>query len=356
MAEKTNEQIMTGDAANPLDTLLTRVRELTAEGFDHSQAWGTADLERRIDNWPQAWGDDLQILIYGDFQPPNSTITVPQLGITVHPEKQTGTVIQSALCVLKANVTISEKSIPALIDAARRINVLLGTYTLVSWGNAGCGWWSYITHGTAAGASPKLEDEALMPAIESVCNLPPEVRRKIDAALYWVREPRNLMMEFHRPDLLRIFSGYWNAFECLVEAVVTLRPQPTQSKSQKQQAINSFVNARSGKLTGADIVECYQQIVNPGLVGKAAHAFKVCFPEHADLYVDECFKMKPRQERLYDIRNAINHGDIDTENTTELLRVEARLRRLWMIVWRMFGQLVAFPAPAERESGGGGAT
>lgn len=51
--------------------------------------------------------------------------------------------------------------------------------------------------------------------------------------------------------------------------------------------------------------------------------------------------------RLYDIRNAINHGDIDAENPTEILRVESRLRRLWMIVWRMFGLFVPFPAPAD---------
>lgn len=347
---------MTGDKPSPLDALLTRVRELTAEGFDHSQAWGTAHFEQRISNWPKAWGNDLQILIYGDFQPPNCTIVVPHLGISIYPEKQTGTVIQSALCVLKANVTISEKSIPALIEASRRINVLLGTFTLVNWGNAACGWWSHVTHGTATGSSPKLEYETLIPAIESVCNLPPEVRRKIDAALYWVREPRNLMMEFHRPDLLRIFSGYWNAFECLVEAVVALRPRPEQTKPQKQKAINSFIKARSGKMTSADIAECYHQIENPGFVGKAIHAFRVCFPEHADLYVDECFKMQPSQERLYNIRNAINHGEIDAENTTELLRVEARLHRLWMIVWRMFGRLIAFPAPAERETPSGTAT
>ena len=57
---------------NPLDTLLARVRELTAEGYDHSQAWGTADLERRISIWPEQWGDDLEILIYGVWRLPTA--------------------------------------------------------------------------------------------------------------------------------------------------------------------------------------------------------------------------------------------------------------------------------------------
>ena len=216
--------------------------------------------------------------------------------------------------MLKAKVTVSEKSISGLIEAARRINLFLGVHTLVGWGNAGCGWWSYETHGTGGGASPKIDDDALIPAIESACKLPPDVRHKIEAALYWIREPRNLVMESHRPDLLRVFSAYWNAFECLVDAVLLIRPRQSKSKSEKQAAIDSFVSARSGQLTSADIVECYQQIVNPGLVAKATHVFDVCVPEHAELYIKECFKIKPNKDRLYDIRNAINHGDIDAEN------------------------------------------
>ena len=109
---------------------------MTAEGYDHSQTWGTADLERRISIWPEQWGDDLEILIYGDFQPPGKIISVPQLGITVYPEKETETFIKSALCVLKAKVTVSGKSISGLIEAARRVNLFLRAHTLVGWGNA----------------------------------------------------------------------------------------------------------------------------------------------------------------------------------------------------------------------------
>jgi hypothetical protein len=54
-------------------------------------------------------------------------------------------------------------------------------------------------------------------------------------------------------------------------------------------------------------------------------------------------RLSPKEERLYDIRNAINHGDVDAENPNELLRLEARLRRLWLILWRMFGPFVGAP-------------
>jgi hypothetical protein len=331
------------------DILFGRIRQLRNKGVDYRLAVGIADLERRISMWPKKWGDHLQILIYGDFKPPEKKISVPQLGITVYPENLRETFIKNALCVLKADVTISDKSVSALIEAIRRINIFLGTHTLVGWGNGGCGWWSFVTHSIGGGVIPKFNEAELTTAINSVCELRLDVRQKIEAALYWIREPKNLTLESHKPDVLRVFSAYWNAFECLVDAVLLIRPRKRMSKSEKQAAIDSFVSAKSGKLTSGDIVECYQQFVNPGIVAKATHVFHVCYPEHAELYVKECFKMKPRKDRLYDVRNAINHGDIDAENLTELLRVEARLGRLWMIVWRLFGRLIVFPAPVDRD-------
>ncbi len=330
------------------EQLLGRARELKRQGFTWGHAWGKAILEQRIENWPSGWGDDLQILIYGDFQPPNGDLDFPELEITVHAEKIEGTVIRSALCVLKATVRISEKSVPALLDAARRINILLGSWTLVEWGNAGCGWWSHVMHGTGAGVGTTFDHKDLRRAIEGVLGHSGPLREKLDAALYWVREPRNLLMEFYRGDLLRRYSAYWNAFECLVDAVLIARPQQKVSRSDKQVLVDEFLAQRSGKLTAADVVECYHEIVNPGLVGRASHALKVCFPDDAPDYINECFRIEPPRDRLYNIRNSINHGDIDAENPKELLRVDDRLLRLWMIVWRMFGLFVPFSVPAER--------
>ena len=165
--------------------------------------------------------------------------------------------------------------------------------------------------------------------------------------MFWVRDCRVLLLESYRSDVLRTYASYWNAFECLVEAVVLIRPYKNKSKPERQALIDEFLQARNCRLTPADIQECYQSIVNPGLVGKASHALSVCFGEKADQYILECFRAIPAEDRLYNIRNAINHGEIDAENPNELLRVEAKLTRLWMIVWRMFGCLVPFSAPME---------
>lgn len=329
------------------ERMFERARELQGDGLDWLLANGIAWLEERVRQWPSAWGDDLRVLLYGDFLAPDSTLTYPSLGITVHPEKQQNTIIRGAMTVLEATIRVEEKSVPALIDAARKINLLLGTYTLHEWGNAGCGWWSWVTHDSGGSVSTKLTHDGIEQSTTAVLNLSPEVRRKVEAALFWVREPRNLFFESYRLDILRVYSSYWNAFECLVEAVNILRPSPTLSKPEKQAKIDDFVQERGGRLTADDVQKCYQNLVNPGFVGKASQALSVCFGSIGDRYTEECFRLSPQKDRLYDIRNAINHGDIDAENPNELLRVQARLRRLWMIVWRMFGYFIPFPTPTD---------
>jgi hypothetical protein len=165
--------------------------------------------------------------------------------------------------------------------------------------------------------------------------------------LYWIREPTQLMMEGYRSDVLRVHAGYWNAFECLVEAVCILRPQPKLGKKEKQDQIDQFLANHGGKLDAARISECYRNYVDPGFVAKASHALNQCFPERADGYIVECFRKKPKQDRLYNIRNAINHGDIDAGNLKELIRVEDKQRRLWMIVFGMLGQFIPVPRPLD---------
>jgi hypothetical protein len=63
-------------------------------------------------------------------------------------------------------------------------------------------------------------------------------------------------------------------------------------------------------------------------------------------FFDECFNLPDRSRTLYQIRNSIDHGDIDASSTGEIHKVEARLNVLWRIVWGMFGQLIPYGAPA----------
>jgi hypothetical protein len=253
---------------------------------------------------------------------------------------------KGARTVLKATVKIDEKSVSGVIDAVSRINILLGTYTLHSWGNGASGWWSWITHGSMAGLGTTLAHPEMEASIKAILELPMEVRKKMEAALFWISEPRPLMLHSYRPSVLRVYSSYWNALECLVEAVHILKPRAGLSKAEKQAQIEQFFSERG--VSAESVQECYHGIIDTGFRGKATHAFRVCFGDRqGQRYSCECFTLSDKTNRLYEVRNSINHGSVDADNPIELIRVQARLGRLWMIVWRMFGCFVPFPAPAE---------
>ena len=335
------------------DKLFERARELQDGGLDWLQAVGRADLERMIAEWPSTWGEDFQVLLYGDFDPPESDLEFEHLGISVLHERVEKSVIRGARTVLKARILMTERSADALVDAIRRLNVLLGAWTLVTWSNSAVGWWAHITHSFGGGMGGSFGDhDHFSTAVDGIAALPDSIRPKVDAALFWVREPQRLMME-HRPNLIGKYAAYWNAFECLVDAIAILRPQPKDSPSVKQAKVDSFLEERGGALTLEEVQECFR-LVDPGFRAKAGHALTVCFGDAAPRYIEECFTQVDKNDRLYAIRNAINHGDIDAENPDEQLRIQSRPRRLWMIVWGMFGRLIPFPWPVDRSLEDGG--
>jgi hypothetical protein len=112
--------------------LRRRTEEMVASGMREGHARGLAYLEKRIAQCPYGWGDDLVVLLYGDFDAPPAELDFPDLGITIEPEKVTTRFIKSALCVLNARVKIPEKSVKALVDAAARINTLLGVLAVLT--------------------------------------------------------------------------------------------------------------------------------------------------------------------------------------------------------------------------------
>ena len=138
--------------------MIARERQLHSDGFNWIRANGIAWLEERIYCWPPAWGDNLCVFLYGDFEVPDVTLTYPSLGITVHPEKIDNTIITGAMTVLAATVIVKEKSVDALIDAAEKIQFFtrylhaarMGQrrMRMVVVGNARHSWWRMmkLTH------------------------------------------------------------------------------------------------------------------------------------------------------------------------------------------------------------------
>jgi hypothetical protein len=287
-----------------------RARELFASGLNLLRAHGIAWLEHRLREWPEIWGNDLEIYVYGDFEPLSDPWLVPSLGIVVQPER-IETPLVPGRTVHKARVKVDSRTIQALIDATRRINVLLGSFTLATLGATSIGWWSLVTHELGATVAVPLATADVAQAVEQILSLPRDVRKRVDAALYWIREPQLSLEEAYRGSILRIYSGYWNAFECLVEAVRVIHPERGLTRERK-------------KLKKARMSD------------RAEYALRMCLGSAADRSISECFRAAPKEDQLYQIRNAINHGAIDAENPSELIRVESRLPELQGITWQMF--------------------
>jgi hypothetical protein len=324
-----------------------RAKELQATGMTRGVAVSTAMLEERIARWPPEWGNELQILIYGDFQPPPSSLHFPELKITIEPGVVKNSPIRTATCVVKGRVEVSEKSIKGIVDASSRSDTLLGLLAAIDWGNSGNGWWCHLTHEPMGGVSVAIEQNVLEKAIKVYDKLDPRVKRKVASALYWMREPRRNTLESYSNDVLRAYAGHWNAFECLVETVSIARPRRRPAKEEKQAKIDQFLADHGGRLTPADVVEL-NRTVDPGFRAKASHVLRQYFPEDkAKKYIYECFEAKPDEDRLYQIRNDINHGNIDASNPEELIRVQDKQLRLWMIVFGILGQIIPIPTPVD---------
>ena len=340
---------MSEDQKKFIEQFFRRTKELEKSGLDWFHASGIADIEQKINNWPEKWGNDFVALIYGDFEPLTEKLTIENLGITISPEVLKNTVVKNERTVHRATVSIHDKSIDSIVDAVRRINIFIGTFTLLTWCNSYCNWWSHITHNSSSGGvKTTLSQEGQKRAIDGVIFMKPEIRKKVDYALYWLREPKNSMFNWHRLDLMRYYAAYWNAFECLVDAVNIAVPKPKKTKFEKQELLDMLFEDNDKNVSPKFIQDAYINIVNPGLKQKAEQALKTCFGDLANHYIDECFNLENKNNRLYNIRNAINHGEIDAENPEEQARIQSRLSKLRIMILGMFGRIVPYSYPVDR--------
>jgi len=329
------------------DAHVPRTRELHQGGLPYFIAAHLAELERRIEWWPEKWGKNLRVLLYGDFDPLDEDCEYPSLGIMIRAGKLENTVISSARCVIEAEVSVSERSVPGLQNAIERLNTFLGAWTIIDWGNRGVGFWSYLTGPSNGGISGPFKVDGIEDVVAGIDRLNPEVRRKVRAALYWIRDPKEMLVNRFRNETLRLYAGYFNAFECLVEAVCLIVPRTKANRKQRDEAIAQFLADRQWHLDVDSVRECYKLFVDPGFVAKAKHALIVCCGDRATGYIKECFSVKPKEDQLYAVRNTINHGDVDFDSLREHIRIDQKLNRLQIIVFAMLGRIIPFKCPLD---------
>ena len=277
-----------------MDRLLARSDELRKEGVVNAHE--IAFFEHRVREWPEEWGRQLRFILFGTFFAPSNILKFPSLGITIASAnvRSEKSIARSALTVLEGTIDVPARTVEAVVGAARQINVLVGALSLYEWGNGDIRWWCQVYHGGLSGSiKTKLEHDGFDLTINAILKLRPDVRQKLDAALFWVTESHLQLMEKHNHSPLREFAAYWNAFECLVDAVHLVRPMTKRGRKEKQSAIDEFFRDRP--LTAENIQSCYRNFIDPGFRGKARHALQICFANEADRYFDECFSSSTKE-------------------------------------------------------------
>lgn len=168
-------------------------------------------------------------------------------------------------------------------------------------------------------------------------------------ALRWVSDARMLMLERDRMESVRVFEYWWNAFECLVEAFNSVNPPAKVSDDRKAEMLSEILDRHGGVPSVSCAIEM-KRVLDVGFRERATQALRTAFAEESELYVRDLFEVKPKEERLYAIRNAIKHGSVDYSDHLAMARIDDRSRRLWFIIWRLFAILLGTFHPLDPEA------
>jgi hypothetical protein len=333
----------------PFRKLMHGYKEHLEGGYEPMHAFDLAAFEERIDHWPNGWGEDFVALVYGHFDPPERSVEFRRLGITIESEQVKQPALVTARTVLRARVSIADKSIASVKDAAKRLNRLVGALCFEGRG-APIRWFTFLTHSGPGFPGYRLGDGQPELVLSLIDSLPEKSRRQVAAALYWLREPQGMPMEYQRWGQLILFTGYWNALERLVDAVHEMRPYPKMTPEEKQKAIDASLKQLDGKLTPADVQTMYSEIIRPGFRQLAEHAIRVSAVHEAEQLIAECFQYEPEERGLYAIRNSISHGTADVDDPETTMMVGSRLPKLQVLVFRMLvGVLLLNATPGDSQ-------
>jgi hypothetical protein len=323
-----------------VDALRTRIQELESEGVPHAEAFERARLEQCIHSWPDAWGDYLEVMLYGGIKV-SSDIEVRELGLSISSERKTGNFVFGASSAYTCKLKVNSRDLPGVLDAIQRLETFLNSWHVISWGATIHYYCSFLspaigTDGHGVSSLPKNQEE-IQQFLSALGEYRLHEKKLVLRAAWWLRQSQHSFLSgVSNPSIFAQYSAYWNAFECLVEVFGDLAPLPSSSSTQKAKNVTDFFQHLSAPPTPSDVATCYQLYVNPGLPQRARHALALAFGPVGEQYFHLCFQQKPKQYQLYQIRNDINHANIVEFNLDDRLRVENGLDRLSYIVLNMF--------------------
>lgn len=148
-------------------------------------------------------------------------------------------------------------------------------------------------------------------------------RSKLRRAMWWYRKACTAAY-------YSVFDSYtanWNCLEIMCGVGNKTHKGPEVDKN-----IQEYLKGKQ-EIKGSDISNCYHSFVNYSIREQMKDALKKMLVEEKALQIiHQCFEVKPNEDRLYQIRNDINHGNIRENYGSAYRRVYYRGQLLLMII------------------------
>ncbi|MDP1714837.1 MAG: hypothetical protein Q8L41_08835 [Anaerolineales bacterium] len=341
-----------GISKEDLQELLTKIDQIDQLQAARQPISGTLEqvrLQERIDAWPEEWGDYLHVSLFGAIEVA-SDVMIPELEIEVSSKREMGTFVFHNFWTFPCRIKVRSKDWEGVSDAITRLESFLNAWHITTCRSGatptlGAGsaihYYCSLLSAPYAVLSQLVEETAQIKSFLDGCNRHNEqIRLKIMRAAWWMRQARHdLLSGAPNISIFSLYSSYWNAFECLIDVACNLIPPKKLSKADKAKQIQQYVSAlpKPLELEVEDILHCYNSIVNLGFPHKAHHVFSLMIDkETGERLYSECFTKQPETDRLYKIRNDIDHGNITEYDMPTRIRVLNGLERLREIVLPLF--------------------
>ena len=160
---------------------------------------------------------------------------------------------------------------------------------------------------------------------ESYFQLETDARKKVSAALWWYRKA----CATSHYSVFDSYTAYWNSLEILCD----VSPSRIKEGPEVDKAIQNCLPNQREKIRAGHILECYNRFVNYSIAHQMKDALDLMLGEpEAKQVIHQCFEICPKHDRLYQIRNDINHGNIRENSANDYERVYLRGMLLWHIV------------------------
>ncbi len=283
---------------------------------------GDVWLENRqnmLESLDQVYPDRLEFNVKAEFYLPegHGPLTVPKERFEILPGNR--------FVDLLVRVNRSGKDIPSIESDLARLEAFFDALSFSELGKA-IEVRPRLRGATTSIRSP-LDDERITQALEvldSLESLPEKERNSLGRALKWYRE------SFRARSIFNQFSMLWN---CLEIVATQHGGEGTESRTRRLEVAKSYLKKRGESLRLEDLVHVHNNIVQASIRNQMTRGFRRLFGKDADVPVGLCFGRVPEEERLWRIRNDINHGNIVESSLDDRTRVTSALSDLFRTTW-----------------------